>query len=394
VIGVLLVPRFPVACELAERPELRGRPVAVARPDGSVWAVSAEAEALGVASGAPMRVAMTRCPALDVLEGRPAAYEDQAEAILTALEAAVPGVEPGRRDGDHAAFVELGGLRRLYGTGRRMAAALLDCAPAELGPRLGIAPSKFLALAAAHHAQPGGWHVVDTGAHDFLAHLPVSVLPVSDEMVRRLRLLGVDTLETLSAIPPAALAAQFGGEGALAARLVAGEDGEPVRPRVRGERVIERVVLETPLANREALLVVAEQALASALRQPLMRERATRQVRVRAAAEQGTYWERTLTFKEAQAEREGIWVVLRQALQEAQVPGPVSVLRLELVGLTSEVGKQLSLPVMRRRVRDHLEEAMRQLKARYGYCPVGRIVEVEPWSRVPERRLALIDFDP
>ena len=40
-----------------------------------------------------------------------------------------------------------------------------------------------------------------------------------------------------------------------------------------------------------------------------------------------------------------------------------------------------------------LEESLRQLKARYGYCPVGRVVEMEPWSRVPERRLALIDFD-
>jgi DNA polymerase-4/protein ImuB len=213
-------------------------------------------------------------------------------------------------------------------------------------------------------------------------------------MVRRLRLLGVDTIEALAAIPPPALAAQFGHEGALAARLAGGEDGEAVRPRPRLERVVERVVLETPLANREALLVVAEQMLTAALRQPLMRDRAARQVVVRADTEQGTCWERALTFKEAQGERERIWIVLRQALQEAQLPGPVAVLRLELVGLTTEIGRQLSLPVMRRRVRDHLEDAMRQLKARYGYCPVGRIVEVEPWSRIPERRLALVDFDP
>jgi DNA polymerase-4 len=92
VIGALLVPRFPVACELAKRPQLRGRPVAVARPDGSVWAVSPEAEACGVASGVPMREAITRCPTLDVLDGRPATYEEQAECILAALERAVPGV--------------------------------------------------------------------------------------------------------------------------------------------------------------------------------------------------------------------------------------------------------------------------------------------------------------
>jgi nucleotidyltransferase/DNA polymerase involved in DNA repair len=391
VIGALLVPRFPVACELAERPQLRGRPVAVARPDGSVWAASAEAEACGVVPGLAMREAITRCPTLDVLEGRPALYQDRSEAILAALERATPGVEPGA---EGVAYVELQGLGRLYGSGRALAAALLACAPGGLGPRLGIAPSRFLALAAAHRAEPGGWCAVAKDVASFLARLPVSALPVSEEMLRRLELLGVDTLEVLAAIPPAALAAQFGRESELAARLARGEDDAQVWPRPRLERVVERIRLETPLANREALLVVAEHALTAVLRQPAMHERAVRQVTVRADTEQGTFWERSLTFKEAQSEREPIWIVLRQALQEAQLPGPVSVLRVELVGLTTELGRQLSLPLMRKRVREHLEEALRQLKARYGYCPVGRIVEVEPWSRVPERRLALIDFDP
>ncbi len=393
-IGALLVPRFPVACELAARPELRGRPVAVVRPDATVWAASPEADAYGIAPGLASREAMLRCPTLDVLDGRPAAYQDTAESILAALEQATPGVEP---TAEGLAYVDLHGLGRLYGTGRALAEALLACAPGGLGARLGVGPNKFLALAAAHHAAPGEWHAVRRDAGDvaaFLAPLPASILPVSDEMLRRLRLLGVETLEMLAGIPPAALAAQFGPEGSRAARLAHGEDDEPVWPRPRLERVAERIELETPLGNREALLVVAEHALSNALRQPAMRDRGARQVRVRADTEQGTCWERSLTFKEAQAERERIWVVLRQALQEAQLPGPIAVLRIELVGLTADLGRQLSLPVMRRRVRDHLEEALRQLKTRYGYCPVGRIVEVEPWSRVPERRLALVDFDP
>lgn len=390
-IGALLVPRFPLACELAERPELRGRAVAVSRPDGAVWAASAEAEARGVVPGMPMREATTRLPTLDVLDGRPALYQDWTEAILDVLELVVPGVEPGAEGVVH---LDLRGVDRLYGTPRTLALGLLACAPAALKPRLGFGPSRFLALAAAHRAEPGGWCEAGSDTAAFLAPLPVSTLPVSDEMLRRLALLGIDTIEKLAAIPPGALAAQFGPEGALAARLAWGDDDQPVRPRPRTERVVERVDLETPLANREALLVVAEHALTTALRHPRMRERAARQVAVRADTEQGTFWERRLTFREAQAERERIWVVLRQALLEAQLPGPVATLRVELVGITGEVGKQLSLPLMHRRVREHLEEAMRQLKARYGYCPVGRVVEVEPWSRVPERRLALVDFDP
>lgn len=402
-IATLLVSRFPLACELLERSRLRGRAVAVARPDGSVWTASAEAEACGVAPGLKLREAISRCPALDVLEGRPALYLDRAEAILAALEQAAPGVEPAAgfanagpgAGGEHGvAHLDLRGLRRLHGSARGLAAALLACVPAPLEPRLGIGPGKFAALAAAHQAKPGAWRAAGRDVAAFLAGLPVTTLPISEEAHRRLRLLGVTTLAAVAAIPPAALAAQLGPEGELAARLAVGEDEDPVRPRPRLERVVERVELETPVVNREALLVAAEQALTRALRQPRIRERAARQVGLRAETEQGACWERTLTFKEPLGERDPIWSVLRATLQEAQLPGPVVVLRLELAGITAEQGRQLSLPLMRKRVRDHLEEAMRQLKAHYGYCPVGRIVEVEPWSRVPERRLALIDFDP
>jgi DNA polymerase-4/protein ImuB len=158
--------------------------------------------------------------------------------------------------------------------------------------------------------------------------------------------------------------------------------------------VVEDLSFEVPLASREALQVATEQTLARALRDPLMAGRAVRQAVLRAETERGACWERTVTFKEALVERDRLWTALRSVLAEAQLPGPVSRLELELTGLVAAQGRQLALPVGRRRLREQLEEALRHLKARYGYCPVGRVVEVEPWSRIPEQRLALIDFDP
>jgi DNA polymerase-4/protein ImuB len=227
----------------------------------------------------------------------------------------------------------------------------------------------------------------------FLASQPVGMLPVSEEMRRRLRLLGIETLGELAELPRSALAAQFGPQGAMAWALARGRDDSPVRPPQKPERVVESVGFETPLASREALLVAAEQALGRALRNPRMTARAVRQAVLRAETERGICWERAVTFKEALAERGRIWTALRTVLAEAQLPGPVSRLELELTGLVAAQGRQLALPVGRRRLREQLEEALRHLKARYGYCPVGRVVEVEPWSRIPEQRLALIDYD-
>jgi hypothetical protein len=41
-----------------------------------------------------------------------------------------------------------------------------------------------------------------------------------------------------------------------------------------------------------------------------------------------------------------------------------------------------------------LKDAVRELKLRLGHSPLYRVVEVDPWSRIPERRHALLSFDP
>jgi nucleotidyltransferase/DNA polymerase involved in DNA repair len=390
-VGALVIPRFPLACELASRAALDGQPVVVARADGTVWASSAAAELFGVGPDQQLREAITRCPELAVLEGRPAVYRAQEQTILEALESTAFAVEPGA---EGVWFMEIDGLVGCYGSQEAMASAILGCAHSALGPRLGIAPGKFPALVAARRAGAGGSLDVELRrVEDFLAAQPVEMLPVSEEMRRRLRLLGIDTLGALRALPRSALAAQFGPQGRLAWELARGRDDTPVRPPERPEMVVEEAAFEVPLASREGLLVAAEQALGRAHRDRRMTARAVRQAVLRAETERGACWERTVTFKEALAERDRLWTALRTVLSEAQLPGPIIRLQLELTGLVTAQGRQLALAVGRRRLREQLEEALRQLKARYGYCPVGRVVEVEPWSRIPEQRLALIDFD-
>jgi DNA polymerase-4/protein ImuB len=41
-----------------------------------------------------------------------------------------------------------------------------------------------------------------------------------------------------------------------------------------------------------------------------------------------------------------------------------------------------------------LQEAVRELKLKLGFSPLYRVVEMDPWSRIPERRYALLNFEP
>ena len=74
-------------------------------------------------------------------------------------------------------------------------------------------------------------------------------------------------------------------------------------------------------------------------------------------------------------------------------PAPVDELTVELLGLTGEAAKQASLFGPGAGQRGPISEAARQLRARYGRVPLYRAVEVEPWSRIPERRWALVPYD-
>jgi uroporphyrinogen-III synthase len=109
----------------------------------------------------------------------------------------------------------------------------------------------------------------------------------------------------------------------------------------------------------------------------------------------GTSWERLFTFKEALAGRDAARRALRAKLElpGGLPPAPIEELALELLGLGGFVAKQAKLFVARARQDRQIAEAARQLGARYGQVPLYHAVEVEPWSRIPERRWALVACD-
>ena len=85
---------------------------------------------------------------------------------------------------------------------------------------------------------------------------------------------------------------------------------------------------------------------------------------------------------------------LKSRLDNLELPGPLEDIKLTLGGITGESGIQSSL-FSDVRKREQLREMMRQLEVLLG-CkpPIYQMKEVEPWSRIPERRQALVLFDP
>jgi len=101
-----------------------------------------------------------------------------------------------------------------------------------------------------------------------------------------------------------------------------------------------------------------------------------------------------MVFKEPLGDCTKAFMMIRTTLERAPPPGAVEELRLTLSAITGEGGKQESL-IKDVRKQENLQEALRQLKERLGVqVPIYHVKEVEPWSRLPERRLALVPFVP
>ncbi|HJM76450.1 MAG TPA: DNA polymerase Y family protein [Dehalococcoidia bacterium] len=393
-IACLLVPSFALACELAERPAFAGDPVALADVAGRrVEDATPEAQQRGVRPGMTLREAVAYCPTLGVLDPHPARTARMADALVGAMAAVSPRVaqvEPG------TVLADLVGLEGLYPDPELIERAILRAAPVALSPRLGVAERRFTAYAAARSVPAGvALRIEPDQAGEFLADKPAQWLPLDAERHERLRLLGITSLGEFATLPRHAVQAQFGVAGGRAWLAARGEDPTPLRPQpFARERVVEHAEAQPPLVSRETVQVTMQQLLGRALRQPRASRRFVRVVRLRAVTEDGHLWERTQTMKEPTGDRERLWTSIRPHLEYAGYPGPIAELELELGGLTAESGRQQGFFTDRARCREQLDAMVRHMKVRYGQSPVARVVEVEPWSRIPERRHALLDYDP
>ena len=393
-IACLLVPSPALAAELAARPELLGRPVAVSDDSARRVAEASEAAAArGVRPGQRLSEALACCPTLAVLEPRPARVRRAAAQLVEAAAAVSPLVEeatPGE------VYADLRGLEGLYPDEDALARALLEGVPPGLGARLGVADGRFTARAAAFAARPGAWLCVGRDeAPAFLAPRPTALLPLEEAAREWLALLGIATLGDLAALPRHAVEAQLGEAGGQAWLAARGEDPTPLAAMPHRERVLERAQAEPPLIGREALLHSYGQLLGRALARPVARGRLVRAVRLSAVTEDERVWERRRVLTEPTGDRSRLWTALEPSIEAAEFGGPVAELTLELGGLTAERGRQARL--LREggaRRREQLDEMARHLRLRYGRAALRRVVALAPLSRIPERRYALADYDP
>jgi DNA polymerase-4/protein ImuB len=126
-----------------------------------------------------------------------------------------------------------------------------------------------------------------------------------------------------------------------------------------------------------------------------VRGRGARQARLQLLLEGNRSWERTVALKGTVGEPHDLYRTLRFRLAGLTLDGAVEEIVLELAGLSDIYARQEQLfgSELKRRQQRSLSEAARQLKQRYGATPLYRVMGIEPWSRIPERRWGLFGYE-
>lgn len=191
-------------------------------------------------------------PGLALISRSPASEASAQAALLDVALGVSPRIEDG---GDGVVVLDLAGLARLRPDERRAAEDLAARAEgAGLPASVAIASTRTAARLAA--AVSPLVVVPPGGEQAFLCSLPLSLLPVSDDLLAVLTRWGIRTMGEVAALPGDALVERLGPEGRRLQRRARGEDLDLFVPYQPPAIMEETMDLEWPIDHLDALAFV------------------------------------------------------------------------------------------------------------------------------------------
>ncbi len=252
---------FYASVEEREKPELRGKPLVVARTAeerGVVAAANYASRKFGIHSAMPTVAALRLCPQLIVLPPRGKLYMEVSAKIHEIFNRYTPLVESLSLD---EAFLDPSGSERLHGNAEQIGAAIKRDIHAELKliASVGVAPNKFLAKLASDHDKPDGFTVIrEYAVQSFLDPLPVErIWGVGKAVKAQLNCASIHTILQLRQSPVAYLQAKFGEYGKKLWQLAHGIDDRKVTVGGGAKSISHETTFPTDITSLQTLHGIA-----------------------------------------------------------------------------------------------------------------------------------------
>lgn len=225
---------FFASVELSFRPELRGKPVAVAGSvkdrRGIIVTSTYEARAKGVKTAMPVWQAKKLCPELILLASNFDRYRTASRNLFDLLRTYTSLVEPVSIDEGYLDVTQYNGQIHPYKLAEQIQQHIKR--DLDLPCSIGIAPNKFLAKMASDLKKPNGITVLrKRELSQILWPLPIHEMQgIGKKTVAKWEKAGINTIGDLAQAENALIVEKFGSSGLKLQKRANGHDDRPVDP--------------------------------------------------------------------------------------------------------------------------------------------------------------------
>jgi len=249
---------FFASIEQRDRPEWRGRPLAITNGNQGTCIItcSYEARAYGIKTGMRLKEARRLCPELIQCPAHPERYAETSAAIMEALRDITPDIEIFSVD---EAFLDVTRCQRLLGTPPYIAQLAKQSVFAASGVlcSAGVSGDKTTAKFAAKLIKPNGLTVIPPWeAAQRLYDVPVTELcGIAEGIGRFLAAHGIHTCGEVKHLPISVLARRFGNPGRRIWYMCQGQDPDKLQQDIPAPKSIGHGKVVPPdTRDRDVLL--------------------------------------------------------------------------------------------------------------------------------------------
>lgn len=265
-IACVIIPDFPLLVELMENVIPYDTPaVLTENKKAKVSFLTSRAIVEGVNLDMTIAQAQAICPDLVVLIRDLKKEEKGIKTIVKKLYSISPVVE---KNDPGVFYLDLSGLKRLYKSEGKIASKIIKKINGLNFPvKVGIARNKFTSYAGARVCPLSDYKIVDEGKErKFLVPYPVHLLPVDQDLLETLFILGVRSIGEFANLPGEDVLKRYGKEGLMWLKMAKGEDEDPIIPFLPEQKESNGVDLDSSLDTNAGILFYSETILGKLLK--------------------------------------------------------------------------------------------------------------------------------
>lgn len=352
---------------------------------GKIYAASPEARLRGVQAGMASHKGLALCPQAVLVSRVESPQRRAADELLEALCGFSDRLELAL---DHTAtiWIDLGNIADAAALERANEIRETAIDRSLFLPAIGLAGGKFPARIAAVMAGEGAiQRVADGEERQFLTAFPVARLALTTRQHQHFKLLGIETLGQLAALPAHAAHEQFGAVGKRLHALARGIDPQPVAPYTPRLKHYREQQFEPPVDDRGIIEAVLQKLAAELAAYMTAKGLATQALVLTLHLDSKQVIEKHFTPREPTASQMGLYAHLVRLLNDMRIDTPVAGIEVGIEDLALPVPKQLDFFGQLFADPGNLSQIVDQLLPRYGLAPFQQVHVNPHGSAVPER---------